>query len=138
MIDPAGSIPLTTLDALARAGTLGKRPIGLIKIDVEGMEEAVVEGALETIRLHLPILSVELPNKTELKRVADLLRRDRYNIIRAFNSTPTFVFAHEHTPAGARSNLIRGMRQMAAYYVEYRALQSQFNALRRKLRQDQQ
>jgi hypothetical protein len=55
-IDAAGEgriIPLTTIDALALPGC------DFLKIDVEGMEREVVEGAADTIRRFRPRIYVE-------------------------------------------------------------------------------
>ncbi|MBQ9480218.1 MAG: FkbM family methyltransferase, partial [Selenomonadaceae bacterium] len=56
-----GDINLTTLDAL------NLQSIALLKIDVEGMELKVLEGALETIKRTRPIMFVEsFPDKFPL------------------------------------------------------------------------
>jgi len=46
-------VPLRRLDAL-----LGGRCVDYVKADVEGAELTLVEGALETIRLHRPTLAL--------------------------------------------------------------------------------
>jgi FkbM family methyltransferase len=50
-------VPCTTLDALAAEQPL---PIGLLKIDVEGLERAVIAGAAELLRRDRPVLLVEI------------------------------------------------------------------------------
>ena len=65
-IDPTsvgkGSIPLRTLDSY------NYENIDLIKIDVEGFEEEVLAGAMQTILRNKPVLVVEqLKNKTSIK-----------------------------------------------------------------------
>jgi FkbM family methyltransferase len=50
-------VPCTTLDALA-AQLPG--PVGLLKIDVEGLERAVIAGAAELLRRDRPVLMVEI------------------------------------------------------------------------------
>jgi len=50
-------IPVTTLDRLVAESGCG--PVGLIKMDVEGYEPKVVEGARETIRRHRPVVFAE-------------------------------------------------------------------------------
>lgn len=64
--DPARAeeVPLTTIDRFAF------QRVGLIKIDVEGMEMAVLDGAEDTIRRCRPLLYVEF-----LKSDAAALRR---------------------------------------------------------------
>ena len=49
--------------------------IGFIKIDVEGHEEAVIEGATETLRRERPALLIEIEQRHARGDVRDLLRR---------------------------------------------------------------
>jgi FkbM family methyltransferase len=67
-----GSIPLHTLD-----GVLGKMNFcgyqSVIKIDVEGMEDRVINGALDTIRSHKPFILFEHHNPNHTKRLASYM-----------------------------------------------------------------
>jgi FkbM family methyltransferase len=61
-LDPGGTrdrikVPVRTLDSY------GFRDVGLIKIDVEGHESAVLAGAGETIRACRPVLIVEIEQR---------------------------------------------------------------------------
>lgn len=60
-------IDLITLDSL----NLDR--VDLIKIDVEGMEEEVLNGAIKLISTHKPIIFIEVikSNKQELKSILD-------------------------------------------------------------------
>lgn len=51
------SVEVNTLDDYVTANTLD---VGLIKVDVEGSEQEVLEGALETIRTQKPILLLSI------------------------------------------------------------------------------
>lgn len=51
-------VPMTTIDEMV-SGKGGYGSVDLIKIDVEGMEIAVLRGAADTIRTRLPILFIE-------------------------------------------------------------------------------
>jgi FkbM family methyltransferase len=51
------TVPCTTLDALAGELPL---PVGLLKIDVEGLERLVIAGAAELLRRDRPVLMVEI------------------------------------------------------------------------------
>lgn len=51
------AVPFTTIDHVCRGETLAP---AIIKIDVEGHELEVLDGARETIRRHRPILCLEL------------------------------------------------------------------------------
>ncbi len=52
--DPAGDVPLVTLDALETGR------VGFLKLDVEGMEMDVLAGAAALIAAHRPVLYVEV------------------------------------------------------------------------------
>lgn len=63
-------VPVRRLDDYAFAG------VGFIKIDVEGHEEGVLRGALQTIRRHRPTLLIEIEerhNPGGLERIERLL-----------------------------------------------------------------
>ncbi|WP_448204850.1 FkbM family methyltransferase [Azospirillum sp. sgz302134] len=62
--EQAEDVPLTTIDRFAFSR------VGLIKIDVEGMEMAVLDGAAETIARCRPVLYVEF-----LKSDAEAMRK---------------------------------------------------------------
>ena len=69
--------------------------VKLIKIDVEGHEEEVLEGAKETIKSQLPDLFIETSTyqeyKDTLKKLNEIDERYRnYHIL--FNNTPTTLF----------------------------------------------
>jgi len=64
------TVPLDTLDSIAT------HPVGFIKVDVEGHEEEVLDGALEVISRDLPVLLVEIEERHRpgaLKRILDKL-----------------------------------------------------------------
>jgi len=62
---------------------LDSRDVDFIKIDVEGMEFDVLEGALETIRRSRPILFVEV-RKNDLDRYFSLMKSMNYRTERTF------------------------------------------------------
>ena len=51
------NVPVTSLDEYVKANDLN---VGLIKIDVEGAEQIVLNGALETIRKFKPLLLISI------------------------------------------------------------------------------
>jgi FkbM family methyltransferase len=67
--------------------------IRLIKLDVEGMEEAVLAGAMETIRRCKPELFIEIWDEPVLERIAALLAPMGYQLIERWNVAPTFHFS---------------------------------------------
>lgn len=62
---------------------LGGRDVDFIKIDVEGMEFDVLEGAQETIRRNRPILFVEV-RKHDLDRYFSVMKSMNYRTERTF------------------------------------------------------
>lgn len=66
------------------AGVLQYRPLSLIKIDAEGCEPEVLAGAEEIIRLHHPVLVIEVNNDALARRgsnhsdIKDFLKRHDY------------------------------------------------------------
>jgi FkbM family methyltransferase len=57
--------------------SLNLTDVGFIKIDVEGHEDAVLEGATETIRAHRPTLLIESEERHRPGSFSSLLRRMR-------------------------------------------------------------
>ncbi len=69
-------VPVDTLDAwAARAGS---GAIGLMKIDVEGHERAVFEGAALLLQEYRPLIAVELLGGADFAFFADFLAASRY------------------------------------------------------------
>ncbi|GFK94966.1 hypothetical protein NNJEOMEG_02814 [Fundidesulfovibrio magnetotacticus] len=67
------SVPAITLDEYVR--TNGLKKIDLIKLDVEGSETAILEGAEETIREHRPQLAICIYHSAaEFATIPELLR----------------------------------------------------------------
>lgn len=54
-----------------RLDELGLGPVGFIKIDVEGFEQAVVEGARETLQRHRPALVIEMEEAHAKRPIAE-------------------------------------------------------------------
>lgn len=66
-------------------------PIGLIKIDVEGMELDVLSGAEWTIQTHRPILVIETITAGQTAAVSQFLRPYRYDVEGPYGATPTYI-----------------------------------------------
>lgn len=90
--DAEGELPLATLDGIAE---LQNRNPVLMKIDVEGMEEAVIRGARETIARSRPVIVCECALESEFARVSKLLAEMGYAPLDCFNATATYVFVHD-------------------------------------------
>lgn len=65
-------VPAISLDALVQQ--LGIQAVSFIKFDIEGHEIAALQGALQTIRQHAPVVQVEV-DKGNLPAVLDRMRQ---------------------------------------------------------------
>lgn len=74
---PAGNIEVFPLDEL------GLERVDLLKIDVEGMEFAVLEGMAATLRRSRPVLMVEVRQR-DVERFIAAMHGHRYRLQRAF------------------------------------------------------
>ncbi len=71
-------VPSRRLDRVLLRSRWAARRISLIKIDVEGHEAAVLNGARWTIRLRRPVLFVEVLPGADLPWLNHFIRRRRY------------------------------------------------------------
>ena len=83
-----GDIPIRSLDGMAP-----EAPIGLIKIDVEGNEAAVLAGARQTIRRWLPDIIVEANGADRFLATARQLHELGYAPRGRYAWTPTYLFS---------------------------------------------
>lgn len=86
-----GGIEVTTLDSMEL-----DRKVKLIKIDVEGMELDVLEGAQTTLTKDLPVIYVEGATKNELSEINQFLEKIGYSYQKSFNATPTHLYLPEN------------------------------------------
>ena len=82
-----GGITIRALDELDFAG-----PVKLLKIDVEGMELAVLAGGAKLIARDRPLLYVECISVEEYKAIAQWMAGQNYTYWETFNATPTHLF----------------------------------------------
>ena len=83
-----GDIPVVVLDDMPTGG-----PVGLLKVDVEGAEPAVLEGAQELLERWLPDVVVEAEDAAAFAAVADVLLPAGYFSRGRYAWTPTYVFS---------------------------------------------
>jgi FkbM family methyltransferase len=82
--DEGIEVRAVTVDALSMS--IGQRPISFIKIDVQGAETRVINGALDTIRRHKPTLFVEIDESalnefgTSSNELVSLLQAEGYTM----------------------------------------------------------
>lgn len=83
-LDEKEQIALKTIDSL------NAENVALIKIDVEGMEDKALEGALKTIELYRPIIFFEY-HKTDYNKIKLLLKKFNYALqeLPAYNAVAT-------------------------------------------------
>ncbi len=79
-----GEVETITLDAWAERH-LGDRRLGLIKIDVETHEYAVIEGGAAVIARHRPMIILEVLPGAEVKPIQQMIDKERYLV---FSVTP--------------------------------------------------
>lgn len=87
-----GDIEVVTLDSLQLDTT-----VRAIKIDVEGMELAVIQGGRACIERDRPILYVECQDETNFRQVLSWAQTHSYTYWEAFNATPTHLFLPAET-----------------------------------------
>ena len=85
--NPTGEIELIALDEL-----ILDTEVSIIKIDVEGMEFDVLQGAKKLIKRFNPIMYVEAERPEDFKRINSFLSRFGYSAVVNFNWTPTILF----------------------------------------------
>jgi FkbM family methyltransferase len=99
----AGEVAVRSLDSLAIAG-----PIGMLKIDVEGGETAVLRGAATLIEAWLPDIVVEAGHVHPFKAVAEILLGFGYVPHGRYAATPTYLFCASDQARRIRSILAAG------------------------------
>ncbi|EBF6110852.1 FkbM family methyltransferase [Campylobacter coli] len=69
-----------------------EKDVSVLKIDVEGMETKVLNGAINTIKKYRPLLYIEAINSIEFKRINVILEKLDYVYWNTFNATPTHLY----------------------------------------------
>jgi hypothetical protein len=74
-------------------GGRGHEPVSVVKVDVEGMEIAVLRGARETVSRHRPFIYAEAGTSESYEALSAYLSELEYTPTgRVFNATPTYEF----------------------------------------------
>jgi FkbM family methyltransferase len=87
-----GDIRIVVLDDLQF-----RAPVGMMKIDVEGMELDVLQGATGLLERDRPLVYVECLNEKEFVAVGRLLEGLAYSYWDTFNVSPTHLFRPAET-----------------------------------------
>ena len=83
-----GEVNVKSLDSLSISG-----PVGLLRVDVEGAEVAILRGAATLIGEWLPDVVVEAGERNAFKAIAKLLLGYGYVPRGCYASTPTYLFS---------------------------------------------
>ena len=81
----SGNVSMITIDSLQLD------TVDCMKIDVEGFEEQVLIGALDTIKKTKPIIYAEAWNKESLDKILNVIKPLGYSAGKRFNATPTYI-----------------------------------------------
>jgi FkbM family methyltransferase len=92
-----GDVSVRRLDTLDLRG-----PVGLLKVDVEGAEPAVLRGAERLIRTWLPDVMVEAGEPEAFQAVARVLLGFGYTPRGRYAATPTYLFSAVDQPKRLR------------------------------------
>ena len=108
--DMSGNIPVHTLDGLVdgMVKRLSGQPLVAIKADVEGMEAAVLKGAIGTLARFKPDLFLEVTDPEAMSSLEEILTPLNYKRLYAHAITPVWHFAHTD---------VLSRRRRAALYV---------------------
>ncbi len=98
VIPGPGEISIRSLDRILLDQPAGQ-PIGLIKIDVEGQEAAVLAGAQQTIRHWRPDIVIEADGVESFLATARQLHDLGYAPRGRYAFTPTYLFSATDQPA---------------------------------------
>lgn len=89
-----GNIEIDSLDYLLMNKVA---EVDAIKIDVEGMELEVLEGAKNIINKFKPLIYIEAGTDEEFKSVSEFLNYLYYKPLCKFNATPTYLFIYSNS-----------------------------------------
>jgi FkbM family methyltransferase len=86
-----GDVRVTTIDEEVPKMLAEHERVALIKIDVEGAELEVLEGAAQTVEAHRPVLCVEVHTCAQLRLFASFLEKHGYWIVDCLGASPTYI-----------------------------------------------
>ena len=116
-------------------------PVRVIKIDVEGMEFAVLCGAAQLIQKDQPVLYVECQTEQDFVQINQWLTDRGYHYWDTFNATPTHLFLPadqlNSIQLGSHS-LYQAAREKYHTVVEHKALRKSLHEAAEKYRRANQ
>ncbi|MGF1462339.1 MAG: FkbM family methyltransferase [Maricaulaceae bacterium] len=120
--DRDGEVEVVPLDTF-----VDDRPVRLVKIDVEGMELEVLQGAQALIDRDHPIIACEIWKAEDFNNIADYLFNFGYIAFGVYNPTPTHVFRYISDDA-ERARMNDAQRHLALQVIEQRNTQASTDA----------
>ncbi|CAO1668270.1 hypothetical protein NYA30BAC_03667 [Halomonas sp. NYA30] len=85
-----GEINVVKLDNFLKKNE--RKSVGMIKLDVEGMELDVLKGCKKLLNDSAPLLYVEAGSESDFNAVSEYLEGFGYKAVKRFNATPTYLF----------------------------------------------
>lgn len=126
--DDQNTVETVTLDAILRE-ELSISKIDLLKIDVEGHELSVLEGASETIEKCLPVIVFEANTQRHYEEISAFLSHYNYKQWRYF-APANYVFQSDFNPILRKNNLIWYLNLSMRYLFNF------FKRVKRKLKRE--
>lgn len=116
-------VPVRTVDEI-----VGRRVVSLLKVDVEGFEPQVLDGARRTIRRSRPLIWAECLDLPSYEAVEGRLRPLGYRVGDVENSSPTVLFVPRSADEPQEAGMDAVMRRMYAERSTALALRGRLRA----------
>jgi FkbM family methyltransferase len=95
-VKESGDVLAKTLDS-AFIELIGDKKLGFIKLDIEGCELQALQGGLELLKKHKPVIAVEAWHISEQVAIKNLLSKFGYSLIKQIaEGAPMLVFRCEN------------------------------------------
>lgn len=111
--DRRGDIPVRLLDEVPREG-----PVRLLKIDVEGMDLAVLRGSRTILSKDRPWVVCEAGDDALYRPIAEFMDRMGYSPTAVYNATDTYLFLPSRSEGERQRLMTRAFVQMMAMQRE--------------------
>jgi len=116
-VNPSGEIPVCRLDDV-----ITQRPVRLLKIDVEGMDLAVLKGARKILEEDRAWVICEAGSKPAYEAIRLYMVELGYSPTAVYNATDSYLFVPSRSDEEFRGLIDRAFEQMMAMQREGRAM----------------
>ncbi|MDO5865860.1 MULTISPECIES: FkbM family methyltransferase [Paenarthrobacter] len=98
------------------------KPVRVLKVDVEGMEINVLNGARDLIERDRPEIYVECQGRQDFEMIHTWMTQLEYRYVSTFNATPThrFSFATSSVERGRFEQIVK--QQISASYYDHKLI----------------